>query len=68
MIVNAAVQELISLRPGDEIVSCDSEDYYNSSSPQYKEVCDIVRESGKLIMLTRWVKNMMLMDFLGEVK
>ncbi len=53
MIVNSAVQELISLRPGDEIVSCDSEDYYNSSSPQYKEVCDIVRESRKLVILTR---------------
>ena len=53
MIVNAAVQELISLRPGDEIVSCDSEDYYNNSSPQYKEVCDIVKENGKLVILTR---------------
>ena len=53
MIVNAAVQELISLKPGDEIVSCDSEDYYNSNNPQYKEVCDIVKENGKLIILTR---------------
>ena len=53
MIVNAAVQELINLRPGDEIVTCDSEDYYNSSNPQYKEVCDIVKENGKLIILTR---------------
>ena len=53
MIVNAAVQELISLRPGDEIVQCTQEDYYNSSSPQYNEVCDIVRESGKLVILTR---------------
>lgn len=53
MIVNAAIQELISLRPGDEIVACDSEDYYNSSNPQHKEVCDIVKENGKLIILTR---------------
>ena len=53
MIVNAAVQELISLRPGDEIVTCNSEDYYNSSNPQYNEVCDIVKDNGKLIILTR---------------
>ena len=51
MIVNAAVQELISLRPGDEIVACNSEDYYNSSNPQYKEVCDIVKDNGKLVIL-----------------
>ena len=53
MIVDSCVQELISLRPGDEIITCESEDYYNSSSPQYKEVCDIVKENGKLIVLTR---------------
>ena len=53
MIVNSAVQELISLRPGDEIVTCESEDYYNNVNPQYKEVCDIVKENGKLIILTR---------------
>ena len=53
MIVNAAVQELLNCKPGDEIVTCDSEDYYNSSNPQYKEVCDIVKENGKLIILTR---------------
>ena len=53
MIVNAAVQELISLRPGDEIVTCNSEDYYNISNPQYNEVIDIVKDNGKLIILTR---------------
>ena len=53
MIINAAVQELISLRPGDEIVTCNSEDYYNSSNPQFQEVCDIVKDSGKLVILTR---------------
>lgn len=53
MIVNAAVQEIFSLRPGDEIVTCSSEDYYNNSSPKYNEVCDIVKENGKLIILTR---------------
>lgn len=53
MIVNAAVQELISLRPGDEIVTCNSENYYNSSNPQFQEVCDIVKDNGKLVILTR---------------
>ena len=53
MIVNAAVQELINLRPGDEILTCDSEDYYNSGNPPYNEVIDIVNDNGKLIFLTR---------------
>lgn len=53
MIVNAAVQELISLRPGDEIVTCNSEDYYNASNPPYNEVIDIVKDNNKLIFLTR---------------
>lgn len=52
MIVNAAVQELISLRPGDEIVVANAEEYYNGI-PQYQEVCDIIKDSGKLIILTR---------------
>ena len=53
MIVNAAVQEIINLRPGDEILTCNSEDYYNSCKPQYNEVIDIVKDNGKLIFLTR---------------
>lgn len=53
MIINAAIRGLISLGPGDEIVTCESEDYYNNVNPQYKEVCDIVKENGKLIILTR---------------
>ena len=53
MIVNAAVQELINLRPGDEIVVANQEEYYNSSNPQFQEVCDIVKDSGKLVILTR---------------
>ena len=52
MIVNAAVQELISLRPGDEIVACKQEEYFNGT-PHYKEVCDIVKNNGKLILLIR---------------
>ena len=50
MIVNAAVQELISLRPGDELVVANKEEYYRGT-PQYSEVRDIVRDSGKLVIL-----------------
>ena len=50
MIVNAAVQELISLRPGDEIVVANKEEYFNGT-PQYKEVCDIVKDNNKLVFL-----------------
>ncbi len=53
MIVNAAVQEIFSLRPGDEIVTCSSEEYFNSSNPRFTEVTDIIKDSGKLIILTR---------------
>ena len=52
MIVNAAVQELISLRPGDEIVVASQEEYFQCT-PKYSEVCDIIKENGKLIILTR---------------
>ena len=51
--MNAAIREILSCKPGDEIVSCNSEDYYNSSNPQYNEVCDIIKDNGKLIILTR---------------
>ena len=58
MIVNAAVQELISLRPGDEIVVANQEEYYNGAprdehgnSLLYKEVKDIVKDNGKLVIL-----------------
>lgn len=51
MIVNAAVQELINLRPGDEIVVASQEEYYQGT-PHYSEVRDIVKDSGKLIILT----------------
>ena len=50
MIVNAAVQELISLRPGDEIVVCEQEEYF-SGTPQYKKVKEVINENGKLIIL-----------------
>lgn len=64
MIVDSGVQELISLRPGDEIVVANKEDYFrgyaltDDLSPtkmpiQYKEVCDIVKENGKLVILIK---------------
>ena len=68
MIVNAAVQEIISLRPGDEIVVANQEEYYNDTFLEdsdyppkdskgnrllYSEVLDIVKENGKLIFLVK---------------
>ena len=50
MIVNAAVQELINLRPGDEIVVAEQEEYYQGT-PQCKPVRDIVKDNGKLVIL-----------------
>ena len=50
MIVNAAVQELISLRPGDEIVVANQEEYYQGT-PHYSDVRDIVKDNGKLVIL-----------------
>ena len=50
MIVNAAVQELINLRPGDEIVVANQEEYYQGT-PYYSAVRDIVKDSGKLVIL-----------------
>ena len=58
MIVNAAVQELISLKHGDEIVVAKQEEYYNGAphdeygnSLLYKEVKDIVKDNSKLVIL-----------------
>ena len=50
MIVNAAVKELINLRPGDEIVVANQEEYYQGT-PQYSDVRDIVKDNGKLVIL-----------------
>lgn len=50
MIVNAAVQELISLRPGDEIVVANKEEYFKGT-PRYETVIDIVKNNGKLVIL-----------------
>ena len=50
MIVDAAVQELISLRPGNEIVVANQEEYY-AGTPHYSDVRDIVKDNGTLIVL-----------------
>lgn len=50
MIVNAAVQELINLKPGDEIVVAKQEEYFEGT-PNYETVRDIIKDNGKLIML-----------------
>ena len=50
MIVNAAVQELINLRPGDEIVVANQKEYYQGT-PRYSDVRDIVKDNGKLVIL-----------------
>jgi hypothetical protein len=50
MIVNSAVKELINLRPGDEIVVAKQEEYFEGT-PQYSKVRDIVKDSGKLVIL-----------------
>jgi len=52
MIVNAAVQELLNCKPGDEIVVANQEEYF-SGTPQYTKVSDIIKENGKLIILTQ---------------
>lgn len=53
MITNAATKELLECKPGMEIVCCNSEDYYSGVNPQYLEVCDIIKDNSKLIILTR---------------
>lgn len=50
MIVNAAIQELISLKPGYEIIVANQEEYYQGT-PHYSDVRDIVKDNGKLVIL-----------------
>lgn len=53
MITNAATKEILDCKPGTELVCCNSKDYYNSANPQYLDVCDIIKDNNKLIILTR---------------
>ena len=50
MIINAAVQELINLKPGDEIVVAKQEEYFEGT-PHYEKVRDIVKDNGNLVIL-----------------
>lgn len=51
MIVNAAVKELLtSVKPGDEIVVAEQENYFEGN-PQTTNVRDIVKDNGKLVIL-----------------
>lgn len=52
MNMNGCVSVILSCSPSDEVVTCSSQDYYNESNPEFKEVVDIVKENGKLIILT----------------
>ena len=52
MIVNAAVRDILKCSPGDEIVVANREDYFNGN-PLYKEVTDIIKDNGKLVILIR---------------
>ena len=60
MIMNDAIRTLLSASPADEILVANQEEYYNGApvdvhgnSKLYKEVVDIIKENGKLIILTR---------------
>lgn len=61
MIINAAVQEILKGKPGDEIVVTSQYQYYNGApidehgnSQLYKEVVDVVRDNNnKIVILTR---------------
>ena len=50
MIVNAAVQELLRCKLGDEIIVANQEEYYQGT-PHYSEVRDIVKDNGRLVIL-----------------
>ena len=59
MIINAAVQEILKGKPGDEIVVANEKEYYNcapidgyGNSLLYKKVTDVIKENGKVIILT----------------
>lgn len=51
--MNAAIKELLSATPIDELVVTKQENYYSRINVEYREVCDIVREGNKVIMLIR---------------
>ena len=59
MIINAAVQEILKGKPGDELVVASQQQYYNGAPVDeygnlqlYKKVVDVVRDGNKIIVLT----------------
>ena len=50
--MNDCIRAILSCTPSDEVVTCSSQDYYNEPNPEFKEVVDVVKENGKLIILT----------------
>ena len=51
MIANAAVKELLtSIKPGDEIIVAEQEDYFEGS-PHTTNVKDIIKDNNKLVIL-----------------
>ena len=50
--ISDIIQKLTSLKTENEILVCEQEEYFNGT-PQCKEVCDVVRDKNKLILLTR---------------
>ena len=59
MIINAAVQEILKGKPGDELVVASQHQYYNGAPVDkygnlqlYKKVADVVRDGNKIVILT----------------
>lgn len=52
MIMNAAIREILRCNPGDEILVANSEEYFNGT-PHYSDICDIIKDNDKLIILTK---------------
>ena len=58
MIINAAVQEILKGKPGDELVVASQYQYYNGAPVDehgnlqlYKKVVDVVRDNNKIVIL-----------------
>lgn len=54
MILDKLIRKILKGHPEDDLVVCNSQEYYNSENEiKYDEVIDVIRENGKLIILTR---------------
>ena len=60
MIMNDVIREILASKPDDEIVVANQKEYFNGApldingnSRLYKEVIDVVRENGKLVILIK---------------